>query len=146
MPMPYNSFNSPIFAPYGLPTQNIGNYPQNAPTGPISANTSIIWVQGESGAKSYLVGAGNSVVLMDSEQNRFYIKTTDASGMPAPLRIFEYSEISHKTGPICDLEQNQGNLYVTHEELERRLNTLELRYGMPTDQPKEPKTEGKNGK
>ena len=29
---------------------------------------------------------------MDSESQRFYLKSSDASGMPLPLRIFEYSE------------------------------------------------------
>ena len=52
----------------------------------------IIWVQGEEGAKAYMVAAGNSVLLMDSESSVFYIKSTDASGMPQPLRIFDYTE------------------------------------------------------
>lgn len=43
---------------------------------------SIIWVQGEEGAKAYMVAAGNSVLLMDSENSAFYIKSTDASAVP----------------------------------------------------------------
>lgn len=53
---------------------------------------SIIWVQGEEGAKAYMVAAGNSVLLMDSENSAFYIKSTDACGMPLPLRVFDYKE------------------------------------------------------
>ena len=56
------------------------------------AAPSIIWVQGEEGAKAYMVAAGNSVLLMDSENSAFYIKSTDASGMPLPLRVFDYKE------------------------------------------------------
>lgn len=52
----------------------------------------IIWVQGEEGAKAYMVAAGNSVLLMDSENSVFYIKSTDVSGMPQPLRVFDYTE------------------------------------------------------
>lgn len=52
----------------------------------------ITWVQGEEGAKAYLVAAGNSVLLMDSEAQTFYLKSTDVSGMPLPLRIFDYTE------------------------------------------------------
>lgn len=59
--------------------------PQPAPSG-------INWVQGEEGAKAFLVTAGNSVMLMDSENYSFYIKTTDQSGMPLPLRVFDYKE------------------------------------------------------
>ena len=83
---------------------------------------SIIWVQGESGAKSYLVASNTSVLLMDSEQSRFYIKSTDASGMPMPLRIFEYSEIKEDQNKEPQVIQN--NNYVTHEELEERLKDL----------------------
>lgn len=52
----------------------------------------ILWVQGEAGAKSWAVAPGKSVMLMDSESNTFYIKSSDNSGMPMPLRIFDYKE------------------------------------------------------
>jgi hypothetical protein len=61
-------------------------------TQPTQGTPSIIWVQGEEGAKAYMVAAGNSVLLMDSENSAFYIKSTDASGMPLPLRVFDYKE------------------------------------------------------
>ena len=55
-------------------------------------NNGLIWVQGESGAKSYLVPPNATVMLMDSEGERFYLQSADASGMPLPLRIFDYKE------------------------------------------------------
>ena len=55
-------------------------------------NNGLICVQGESGAKSYLVAPNATVMLMDSEGDRFYLKSADASGMPLPLRIFDYKE------------------------------------------------------
>lgn len=39
-----------------------------------------------------MVAPGASVLLMDSENSSFYIKSTDQSGMPMPLRIFDYTE------------------------------------------------------
>lgn len=65
------------------------------PSQPMQAqqpNNGLIWVQGESGAKSYLVAPNATVMLMDSEGERFYLKSADASGMPLPLRIFDYKE------------------------------------------------------
>ena len=59
---------------------------------PQAQSGGILWVQGEEGAKAYMVAPGNSVLLMDSENSAFYIKSTDASGMPQPLRIFDYTE------------------------------------------------------
>jgi len=63
--------------------------PQNAPA---QSNSGIIWVQGENAAKSFPVGAGQSVLLMDSEGSVMYIKSVDSSGMPQPLRIYDYKE------------------------------------------------------
>jgi len=57
----------------------------------------ITWVQGENAAKSYPVGAGQSVLLMDSENPVMYIKSTDQSGVPLPLRIFDYTERTEET-------------------------------------------------
>ena len=62
------------------------------PPTPAPPTNSLIWVQGEAGAKSYLVAPNATVMLMDSEGERFYLKSADASGMPLPLRIFDYKE------------------------------------------------------
>jgi len=93
------------------------------------ANNPIIWVQGEAGAKSYLVAAGQSVMLMDSEGSRFYIKSTDASGMPMPLRVFDYTErTQQQTNNIAVAATKAGEIdlskYVTKDELKRQLDAL----------------------
>lgn len=51
----------------------------------------MIWVQGETGAKSYMVANGNTVPLWDSENQTVYIKSVDAAGMPS-MRILDYTE------------------------------------------------------
>lgn len=68
------------------------NAPQMPANGAQGSNNSITWVQGEAAAKAFPVVAGQAVLLMDSEANVMYIKSTDASGMPQPLRIFDYTE------------------------------------------------------
>lgn len=54
--------------------------------------TGLNWVQGEAGAKSWIVNPGATVLLMDSENQRFYLKSADLNGVPA-MRTFEYSEV-----------------------------------------------------
>ena len=54
--------------------------------------TGLNWVQGEAGAKSWYITPGSTVLLMDSENQRFYLKSADMSGVPA-MRTFEYSEV-----------------------------------------------------
>ena len=92
------------------------------------ANNGLIWVQGEAGAKSYIVAPGNTVMLMDSEGERFYLKSADASGMPMPLRIFEYKERTETpsqafSGSVAAQNVNFDN-FVTREEFEQRMASM----------------------
>ena len=91
-------------------------------------NNGLIWVQGESGAKSYLVAPNSTVMLMDSEGKRFYLKSADASGMPMPLRIFDYKERTTAAqqafgGSVAAETVNLDN-FVTREEFERRMESI----------------------
>lgn len=97
--MPYNSFYQPANPLYQTPQ--------------ISPQGAILWVQGVSGAKAYTVPPGSNVLLMDSEDSVFYIKSTDASGMPT-LRTFDYTE--RKEVPQTD--------YITRAEVEEMLKEI----------------------
>ena len=90
----------------------------------------INWVQGEAGARSVPVPAGQKALLMDSETNVFYIKSSDTSGMPLPLRTFEYKEVGVEAKEMAPAQ----NEYVTHEELERIL--AELKNPTPKEEKK----------
>ena len=100
----------PPFQPYGyqdqlnqLRTANPMNNPMQGFQQPIPAQpmpmqpprqdqNGLIWVQGEAGAKSWFVAPGATVLLMDSENPRFYMKSADMNGVPA-MRTFEYNEV-----------------------------------------------------
>ena len=89
----------------------------------------LIWVQGIEAAKSYPVSAGQSILLMDSESNTFFIKTADASGMPLPLRIFDYTERTANNAPKAAQETHTEpsidlSAYVTRDELESRIKEI----------------------
>lgn len=77
-----------------------------------------IWVQGEAGAKSFLVGPGQTVQLMDSEADVFYIKATDQSGVPLPLRIFDYKERTTGAQRPVQAAQTTAVDYVTRAEFD----------------------------
>lgn len=53
-------------------------------------SSNLIWVQGESGAKSFLIAPNQTVPLWDSEAQTIYIKSADASGMPS-IKILDYT-------------------------------------------------------
>ena len=110
----------PNFQPYGYQDQLNQLRNANQMQGytmpmqqPRQDQNGLTWVQGEAGAKSWFVAPGCTVLLMDSENQRFYLKSADMNGMPS-LRTFEYTEI----GTQRQEQQPSGNSgnFVTAEE------------------------------
>lgn len=106
---------------YGTPAVYPPSYVNYSTPVMAQSNPGIVWVQGIEAAKSYLVGAGQSVLLMDSENNVFYIKSTDQSGMPMPLRVFDYTERQQTPGPASSISYVT---YVTHDEFQKAIEEL----------------------
>lgn len=124
-----DNYYAPFYQPnyYSNPAQS-RQYPQQYQqpiSQPQQSGNGLIWVQGEAGAKSYLVAPGNTVMLMDSESERFYIKSADASGMPLPLRVFAYQELTQQgvQAPAVAEQPNLNN-FITREEFEQRIASL----------------------
>ena len=146
MPQPYPDRLAQLQSQY----QQAVNVPQMAPQPQI--NQGLLWVSGEVGAKSYLVAPNSTVLLMDSDASRFYLKSADQSGMPS-LRIFEYTEVVNAPqtsviAPNSDLKELDSK-YVTREEYDG----LKSLYGkilerldsvLVADEPVEPITKSKS--
>ena len=75
---------------YNFPIGYQNYYPQYQSPNTQQNNSGLIWVQGEAGAKSFLISPGNTVALWDSEAQVIYLKSADASGMPS-MRILDYT-------------------------------------------------------
>ena len=88
---------------------------------PAPQSNGLIWVQGEAGAKSYLVAPNNTVTLWDSEQNAIYVKSADASGMPT-LKILDYT-IRNASEPKNEI--NMHSNYATKEDVSKEIKRLE---------------------
>lgn len=98
--------------------------PSVGPTGP----NGIIWVQGEAGAKSYLVAPNTTVQLWDSESQTIYLKSADASGMPS-IKTLDYTirDLPNQNNLIAQQPSVDMSQYVTWEGLEEKLNSLRRR-------------------
>lgn len=126
--MPYpNQFSQPyqyqypptVPAPMDRLAQLQSSYQQYQTTNPPQTNQGLLWVQGEAGAKSYLVAPNTTVLLMDSENSRFFLKSTDGAGMPS-LRTFEYTEVPQNAPQAQQNDKtNLDDKYVTREEYNR---------------------------
>ena len=96
-----------------------------------SASNGFVWVQGEAGAKAYPVAAGNSVLLMDSENPVLYMKSTDSSGKPLPIEIYDLVKrepVSYQPIPQAPVQQKMPDIdlsnYVKNEDLEAKVMEL----------------------
>ena len=123
-PQNYQPINYNQMPNYG----NLPNYNQQ------SNNQSVIWVQGIEGAKAHPVGAGQAVLLMDSDSNCLYLKSADQTGMPS-LRVFDYTErIDAPQKPQnADLSEfctkEDLSHYVTKEDLKKAISDMRKERG-----------------
>lgn len=78
--------------------------------------SNLIWVQGEAGAKSYLVSPNTTVPLWDSENHIIYLKSADASGMPS-MKILDYTIRDNSNLP-SNAPVNDAPEYATKNEVE----------------------------
>lgn len=112
------AYNSPYYGQQPFPYQDQLNQLRNSPMAmpgmysppmPTRPDPSgINWVQGEAGAKAWIVTPGATVLLMDSEMMRFYLKSADPNGVPS-MRTFEYTEV----GAVKPPEASPAAQFVT---------------------------------
>lgn len=126
--MPYNNYfpagYQPMYYPqygYNQPQQNQPvqpiqqNVPQNVPANQ-PMNSNLIWVQGEAGAKSYLVAPNTTVQLWDSEKNVIYIKSADASGMPS-IKTLDYTIREMPQNNVVLTSDGVSSTFATKDEV-----------------------------
>lgn len=110
----FNSGYPASYQPMTYPQINQPMYSQ-----PQQAQNGIIWVQGEAGAKSYLVAPNNTVQLWDSEAQTIYLKSADASGMPS-MKVLDYTirEMAQNSNSK-PVQKSDGEIlnYATKDEL-----------------------------
>lgn len=111
--MAYNNYFPTGYQPYYQ--NNAYQMQQNVPQQQMQSG--IIWVQGEAGAKSYLVAPNNTVQLWDSENNVIYLKSADSSGMPS-IKVLDYT-IRENGSQMAQNGLRSNVEYATKEELEK---------------------------
>lgn len=131
--MAYNSYFPQGYQPYPYQYPQVAqqvpqNIPQNIPQA--QNNNGVIWVQGMEGAKAHPINPGQSVLLMDSEGDCFYLKSADQSGMPT-MRVFDYAErrsgdSGAKTADLSEFLTKEDVLpFATKEDVKKAISDLE---------------------
>ena len=96
---------------YGYVPYN--NYPQQR-------QNTYAFVSGLEGAKNYQVAANQSILLMDSEQQACYLKTSNALGQ-ATLRCFKLIEVKEEELVKKPVNKEVEELRKEVEELKKKL-------------------------
>lgn len=142
-PSYYNGYNvgavqyqQPQGANFSLNSPNPVVMPMQQPS------NGIIWVQGEEGAKAYMVAPGNSVQLWDSENPVIYLKSADANGIPS-MRIFDLVERVTSARMPLESPNSSNDKFVTQDQidvLQTKINALERQIQSLNDLSEQPKT------
>lgn len=96
------SFNN--YLPYNSYTANLAQQNANFNNQSFQSQTNITFVNGIEGAKAFQLRPNSSVLLMDSDNSKFYVKSTDNLGI---ANISSYSFVEDKNLPIENVAANQ---------------------------------------
>jgi hypothetical protein len=103
--------------------------------------SNMIWVQGEAGAKSYLVAPNTTVQLWDSEDKKIYLKSADTTGMPSikTLRyeVEENTPVNAPDAPKTDFATKDDIL-----SLEKQIDELKGRFEKERNYERKPNANG----
>lgn len=127
------------FSPYAtFPMQSsydriTGNQPQTGfnPYQPVppqqpqsfQQNTNITFVNGIEGAKAYQVSPNSSVLLMDSDNSKFYVKSTDGLGV-AKLTSYCFLEEGNSVPPEGSSASSVEGVSLKKEDVDALMNRL----------------------
>ncbi len=91
-------------------------------------STDIKWVQGEAGAKSYMVAPNTSVTLWDSEAHTIYIKSANASGLPN-MTIIDYTIRNEASPGKAVLAESDFAKQSDVDYLKEQIEALRAKFG-----------------
>lgn len=137
----YNS-GFPVNYQYYPIQQNPYQMQQNTMSAQPTQTNGIIWVQGEAGAKSYLVAPNTTVQLWDSEAQKIYLKSADASGMPS-IKTLDYTIRGTESSNIA--VSTDDNKFISRDEfngLKSKLESLQSEVNKLKPHKKEDKRNG----
>lgn len=119
------------FGQYGIYGQSPAPMQQSyTPTAQMPMSSNVIPVDGEVGARAYMVPNGSTgpIALWDTNDSVIYLRTFNSAGMPNPLKKLRYVEEE----PVSMLSSGQSGAspqpdmsnYVTKDDLESLRNEI----------------------
>lgn len=111
-------FNPNYFNPYMVGTPQTQYNTSNASAQPQNTQLNVFaYVNGLEGAKAFFVPPNGRVLLMDSDNPVFYMKTANAMGQTS-VRTFKFEEVQDQPAPKVDYVK-QSDLTVFDVRIKR---------------------------
>lgn len=88
------------------------------------STSNIIWAQGDAGAKAHQLPPSSSAIILDSESKRFFIKTTDAAGIPS-LKSYDFKESAEPCSQVNVVTPSQEDISNLKSEIESMKKIIE---------------------
>lgn len=119
------SFNN--YIPYNSYTANLAQQNANFNNQSFQSQTNITFVNGMEGAKAFQLRPNSNVLLMDSDNSKFYVKSTDNLGI---ANISSYSFVEDKNLPVengaASQPSNTGEQNTKiYDEMKNKIDELE---------------------
>ena len=119
----YGQFSTyPALSSYGQiagqnTQQNPNNYYQNfqPQTSNFNQQTNITFVNGIEGAKAFQMSPNSSALLMDSDNSKFYVKSTDSLGV-AKISSYSFTEDENLCGSNQPSQDTSNIVQLSKEE------------------------------
>lgn len=125
---------------YGIQQPAPMQVPQQSYSPQPVMSSNVIPVDGEVGAKAFMVPSGSTgpIALWDTNDNVIYLRTFNAAGMPNPLRKLRYTEEEPMqnivTGSSGDMDTSQFVTKKDFEQLKQEIQNLTNRSGNTSTQ------------
>lgn len=125
------------YLPYNSYTANMYQQNQQYNNNNLQTDTNITFVNGIEGAKAFQLRPNQSVILMDSDNSKFYVKSTDNLGV-AKISSYSFVEddisenknsIHANTAEFRQITNDEYNEFVSKiSDLENKLNELSNKF------------------
>lgn len=118
---PNPSFNN--YIPYNSYTANMYQQTQQFASPQQQTDTNITFVNGIEGAKAFQMRPNQSVILMDSDNSKFYVKSTDNLGV-AKISSYSFTEDEISQAKVQSQANTADSVAISKEEYSAILNKI----------------------
>lgn len=124
----YNYYNNPYQQNLQNMKQQLDNLQMQSQTMPVMPiqpvpTQTIQFVKGIEGAKAYAITPSSSIMLMDTDEPKFYTKQADANGI-VEIKTYKFEEVKEETPKPAEEPSGNYVLRSDFDDLQEYVNAI----------------------